>query len=710
VPQAFALAIASLARLRLRRRRRPADAAPADAGRTIVVTGSRIASPNLTSTAPITNLTSEDIKLQGTTKTEDLLNSLPQVFAAQSSTLANGATGTATVDLRGLGASRTLVLVNGRRLMPGDVTSSAADLNFMPASLVKRVDVLTGGASATYGADAVAGVVNFVLDTEFTGLRVDANYGLPAQQPQLSHPVAADRTNQGLSGWLSARQRADGGNFDTTISFGTKFADGQGHAMAYFGYRKVNPILQSKRDYSACTVQNANKTTLQCGGSATSATGNILFTPAGSSSSTFGALGPGTLTPNASTRYNFAPLNYFQRPDERYTAGAFVDYEVNSAIHPYMEFMFMDDRTVAQIAPSGDFGNTLTINCDNPMMSASQKAQICNPSNLIVGYVGNYPLTPAAIPTFTARLPRPRSTRSIRPPARPGKHAALLRNVEGGPRQSDLEHQAFRTLIGSRGELGKGWSYDAYYQYGRVNYSRIYTTSSRLRADQCARRCHQSGQWPDGLPLGPHRWRSELRSLQRVQRPGLAGCAQLPQRFGLPAWPHHRAGAQRPADRRPGPDGHQGPLASDGISIALGVEHRRESLDLKTDNEFQTGDLTGQGAPTLSVSGSYKVTEFISEAEVPLVRMLHLQPQPEPGLSLLATACRTARCSTPTPGRSAPTSLQFAICVSVARSTVRFALPTSGTVLAQLRRPRWFDRSVRGQGADGGRSGCLLQA
>jgi outer membrane receptor for ferrienterochelin and colicin len=121
-----------------------------DAGDVIIVTGTRIQSPNLTAAAPVTAVTAADIKLSGTGKTEDILNSLPQVFAAQSSTLSNGATGTATVDLRGLGSARTLVLINGRRLMTGDPnsTSSAADLNFIPASMIKRIDVLTGGASA----------------------------------------------------------------------------------------------------------------------------------------------------------------------------------------------------------------------------------------------------------------------------------------------------------------------------------------------------------------------------------------------------------------------------------------------------------------------------------------------------------------------------------------------------------------------------------
>src|SRR6478672_2513477 len=141
----------------------------------IVITGTRIPQPNLTSASPVTVLSSQDIKLQGTTRTEDLINSLPQSFAAQGSNISNGSTGIASVNLRGLGSQRTLVLVNGRRLQPGDPRlGSIADINFIPSSIVKRVDVLTGGASSVYGADAVAGVVNFIMDTNYRGLRIDA--------------------------------------------------------------------------------------------------------------------------------------------------------------------------------------------------------------------------------------------------------------------------------------------------------------------------------------------------------------------------------------------------------------------------------------------------------------------------------------------------------------------------------------------------------
>ena len=138
----------------------PAVAAAPAAGTTdlqeVVVTGTRIQSANLISASPVTTITNVDIQASGLTRVEDLLNNLPQVFASQGANMSNAATGTATVDLHDLGVNRTLVLVDGMRLAPGiPGGSSAADLNMIPAELIERVDVLTGGASSTYGADAV---------------------------------------------------------------------------------------------------------------------------------------------------------------------------------------------------------------------------------------------------------------------------------------------------------------------------------------------------------------------------------------------------------------------------------------------------------------------------------------------------------------------------------------------------------------------------
>ncbi|MFC4293862.1 TonB-dependent receptor plug domain-containing protein [Novosphingobium tardum] len=628
----------------------PADdtTAAAPTAEPIVVTGSRILSPNQTSIAPVTTVTSDDIKLTGTTRTEDLLNSLPQVTAGQSSQLANGASGTATVDLRGLGPSRTLVLINGRRLMTGDPnsTTSAADLNFIPASLVKRVDVLTGGASATYGADAVAGVVNFIMDTDFTGFRIDANYGLytHSNHDKTTPPLLLARQKAGFKNYgFPTGHNADGAQYDVTASFGANFADNAGHFTAYVGYRKANPLLQARRDFSSCTIQNTGSasatgavTGLQCGGSATSDTGTVFYFQSDTTSSTVGALGAGTLTRGTLNRYNFAPLNYFQRPDERYTAGAFADYEISPAIHPYMEFMFMDDRTLAQIAPSGDFGNTLTINCDNPLMSASQRAQICVPANLINTYLGNFPVAAnagynpnGASPTNPALVFSDPTTGN---PYNIAFLQPLRRNVEGGPRINDLQHTSYRAVLGSRGELGSSWSYDAYYQYGKTEYSQRYQNEfsvSRLTSalDAVLAPTTYTG---NNFVLNSAGQKVVCRSALSGDancvpydllggKPS-AGALAYVQGSGFLRGQTSEQVASATINGSLGDYGLKFPWASDGVSVALGTEYRKEKLELFADNAFQTGDLSGQGAPTKDVAGSYDVVEAFGEIEVPIVQ------------------------------------------------------------------------------------------
>ncbi|HEV8331744.1 MAG TPA: TonB-dependent receptor plug domain-containing protein, partial [Steroidobacteraceae bacterium] len=176
----------------------------------VVVTGSRIAQPNLETTSPVTQVTADDIAVQGVTRVEDLVNQLPQAFAAQNASVSNGATGTATVNLRGLGSPRTLVLIDGRRMPYGGVTSASAapDLNQIPAAMVERVEVLTGGASAAYGSDAIGGVVNFIMKKDFEGVQVDAMYGLYQHNNDYGGPGATK-----LRDVISGRAETNPGQF-----------------------------------------------------------------------------------------------------------------------------------------------------------------------------------------------------------------------------------------------------------------------------------------------------------------------------------------------------------------------------------------------------------------------------------------------------------------------------------------------------------------
>ncbi|MET0252362.1 MAG: TonB-dependent receptor plug domain-containing protein, partial [Novosphingobium sp.] len=185
------------------------ETAPEDTGSSpvIIVTGSRIPQPNLESANPVTVVSGEEIFESGNVSVGDQLNDLPQLrstFSQQNSTGPLGVRGLNLLDLRGLGTQRTLVLVNGRRHVPGDVLNFAVspDVNTFPADLIERIDILTGGASSVYGSDAIAGVVNFILKDDFEGLQV--------------------RGQNGVSRYK------DAGNQYVSLLAGKNFADGRG--------------------------------------------------------------------------------------------------------------------------------------------------------------------------------------------------------------------------------------------------------------------------------------------------------------------------------------------------------------------------------------------------------------------------------------------------------------------------------------------------
>jgi len=600
----------------------------------IIVTGTRISSPTLTSNSPVTVVNSQDVQLSGTTRTEDLINSLPQVFAGQGSNVSNGSTGTATINLRGLGDERNLVLVNGRRLVPGDPTSSAADINVIPAAMIQRVDLLTGGASSVYGADAVTGVVNFVMDTQFEGFRLDSQYSFFQHNNNAGSDVT-DALDTGIGGnpiGYPNGSVTDGAQLDFTAMFGTSFDDGRGHITAYAGYRKIDAVNQSERDYSVCALSaNTQASTdalgreYNCSGSATSDVGTFIMFDSdradlgGEFTSTYFQPGPDRTFTGGFTPYNFNPVNYYQRPDERYTAGFFADYEISEELRPYAEFMFMDDRTVAQIAASGNFGNTTSINCDNPLLSPAQVAIVCDTENLLITVdplvgdvvVGQDPsYTPA---TFVDPVTGVEYNR--------GFMQILRRNVEGGPRQDDLQHTSYRAVIGMDGDLDENWSYDAYYQYGRTNFAETYfndfsvtrlTRALDVVTDSSGNAVCRSvvdGTDPNCVPYN-------------IFTPGMV-TQEAVDYLATPGFQRGVVSEQVISLSTTGDltsYGVASPWADEGVGIALGAEYRKESLDFSSDIAFQTGDLAGQGAPTLPVAGSFDVGELFAEMRIPIVQ------------------------------------------------------------------------------------------
>lgn len=402
----------------------------------IQVTGSRIPqSTNVVSSSPVSQVTAEEFEFSGAVRTEDLVNDLPQVFPGQASTDTNGATGTATVSLRGLGSYRTLALVNGRRMVMGSPAQSgiAADLNQIPAALIKNVELLTGGASATYGSDAVAGVVNFIMDDEFEGVKF--SYQNSFYQHNNDNNGAAAQANKASDFPLPDSNVTDGHMNDYSLIMGANSADGKGNVTVYATYRDIQGITQDNRENSACALAGSPDN-WRCSGSATIPDGLWL---AGDNA----WVHDGAEFIDYDGRvYNYAPLNYFQRPDTRTTLGGFAKYYVNEHAEFFAEVGYMKDHSLAQIAQSGSFFLDVNFNCSNPLLSEAQYQSMCADR----GY--------GADDSFTATFAK--------------------RNVEGGPRFADLQHISHRLVAGVRGEITRDWTYDVSFNAGDVAYSEVY--------------------------------------------------------------------------------------------------------------------------------------------------------------------------------------------------------------------------------------------
>lgn len=584
---------------------------------TIRVTGTRIINPNLVSSSPITSVDASDFNLSGTTRVEDLLNTLPQMAPSFDAFTVNPTTGFATADLRGLGTARTLVLVNGQRLQPGGIRSQAPDLNQIPAAMLGRVEVLTGGASAVYGSDAMAGVVNFIIDRNFEG--VSLTVGASGYQH--------NNRNSYLQGLMDARgfdyptgnSGIDGRSYHVDFAVGSSFAGGAGHASGYVTYRRNDELRQGARDYSSCALNAAGTV---CGGSATSPIPSFFFdpflmdangdpiiphvqdedgnwVPNTSASNPLGQLIGSTAANIDSTNtwntglaplYNYAPINHYQRPDERWTAGAFLSYEVNPMLRPYMDFMFAHTNTSVQIAESGTFFvNRLVLDCADPVLGTA-----CTD---LADFAGEVTIRDANGDEVEVE--------AFVDPSQPVAVYVGKRNSEGGPRVSDIESTSFRIVLGSEGDFGNGWEYNASFMYG-ANSSNESNRNDFLTPNlgTAMLACND----PDlvNTPSCYNVW--QFGGVTPEAAAALGGVGMRQGKTEL-----YQVGAYVTGDT-----GFAFPGAADNISAVFGFEWRRSNFEVRSDTNMALGLFTGLGGPRPPISGGFDVTEFYAEAGIPL--------------------------------------------------------------------------------------------
>jgi len=457
------------------------DAAPADEVATeadegaIVVTGSRIRQPNLESTVPITTVSGEEFFETGQVSIGDVLNDLPQLrstLSQSNGTRFLGTRGLNLLDLRGLGTQRTLVLVNGRRHVAGDILSNgvSTDINTIPTDLIERVDVLTGGASSIYGSDAIAGVVNFIMKDDFDGIQLRAQTGLNIDY--------GDAGNQYVSA-LVGKNFGDGrGNIALNVEYAHQSqytASGRGRNI-----NQNNNFVVVDTDAAGGTngddvfdrifYEDIRSATISTGGqlgftSPTAACGrdplgaayacNFLFRP------------DGTLTPQTGTRIGLGPNGNYVGGNgysgregslvtltptlERISVNAFAHYDISEAVVPFIEAKYV--KTTAFGSQSGPFfsqGTTLgsdvreRIRLDNPYLNPAARAII--EQQLVAG---------GTTPTGATRF-------------------SLRKNwTEFGIRDERIERETWRVVAGLKGDFNDDWTYEISGNYGEFKESNL---------------------------------------------------------------------------------------------------------------------------------------------------------------------------------------------------------------------------------------------
>ena len=539
----------------------------------VIVTGSRLISEDgFGQTSPVTVVGMDEISSYGLTRVEDVLNNLPQIEASNTGFDSNGATGTASIDLRGLGANRTLVLLNGRRIQPGGINTEAVDVNQIPTMMIERVEVLTGGASATYGADAVAGVVNFIM-RRIDGVEVSA--GISAYQHNNNNKYMQGLMDKRNFEYPTGSTGFDGSNYNIEIAMGSDFADGKGNATAFITWRQNAGLLQGARDYSSCAL-NAGGTA--CGGSANADIPNFdiyAFDADGNldpSQNEFMSLQTdGSLLPyDGSNIYNYNPINFYMRPQTSWTAGAFADYEISEHAVVYTEIMLANNDTRGQIAESGTFffeAYDLPVNNSLfPQAFQDSLAEYFPGQDRLGIYVGK-------------------------------------RNTEGGPRSDVLTYSSFRVVTGIKGVINENWDYDASFMHSQSNSSSTYindflapSITVAVDGDLCA-------ATPGCIPYEVFTY----KGVTPAAAASVGGTAIGTNRSSLDIFEAFVTG-----------DTGWG-LSAGNIMMAAGYQWMQNKYDSKYDTLYEQGLLLGQGGATPSVGGTIRSNQLFVEANVPLV-------------------------------------------------------------------------------------------
>lgn len=561
------------------------DDTKAEDTKDVVVTGTLIRNPNLVSANPVNVVSEKEIQLRQSNTAEDLLRQLPGVVPSIGSAVNNGNGGASFVDLRGIGTNRNLVLIDGVRLVPAGL-GGVFDLNNIPLALIQRVDALTGGASTTYGADAISGVVNFVTKQDFTG--VDVN-------------VSEQVTGKG-----------DGNTLRADVTIGSNVAEGRGNVVFSVGYQKSDAVYQGDRDYSLFNIDSFSGA---AGGSGTTVPTRLTLPNANGNGGTrqidpaTGDFRPGT----TSTPFNFNPYNIFNTPFERYNFYGAARYELNDDLEVYTRGLFSKNSVDTIIAPSGSFGLSVQLPLSNPFLPVGVRNSICaafagDARDLNPNQPGVQGLSAANCAAAAA------ATGPTDPNYRQIPTNLSRRAVELGPRVSDFTTTLFDYRLGFRGSFNSHISWDFWGSYGESQNTQTqsgYTLNSRVRQSLLTTGVGAAATCQDtSNGCIPVNWFGAAGSITAAQNAFLQGISTISVRTTL-AQAHGAVS---------GDVGIKSPFANEPINFAVAGEYRRYSASILSDALSQSGDLGGAGGAQPNVNGSYDVYEGIGEVSIPVVQ------------------------------------------------------------------------------------------
>lgn len=466
----------------------------------IVVTGSRISTPNLESANPVAILTGEQVFSTGNLSVGDQLNELPQLrstFSQANSTAYLGTRGLNLLDLRGLGTQRTLVLVNGRRHVGSDVLVNAVsvDVNTIPADLIERVDVVTGGASAVYGSDAIAGVVNFILKEDYDGISFRgqngvSNYGDAGKQ--FASVVVGKNFSEGRGNITLAAEYSHSDDFYASDRPGLRnnhgfvVTDADGTGTVVNGSNGI-PDRTFYNDIRSATISLGGLVAVgngngACGrgGNGRAFTCNYLFQPDGSLVSQTGeriGIGPNGSFLGGNGNNNREGRLLALSPDlKRYTVNLTGHYEITPALVPFFEAKY--SRTDARGSQSGPFfsqGGTTgdsreQIRLDNPYLSASARQTL---TDAFLASTVNINTSAAFTDTLdddgNVTVSAAQKLANQRALVSNGSYQFNLRRnwVDFGVRDEEIKRETFRIVGGLRGDFNDDWKYELSVNYGQ---------------------------------------------------------------------------------------------------------------------------------------------------------------------------------------------------------------------------------------------------